>query len=486
MNIAPKSLVSAKDFIRRKPTCIEELAAYTQMAFGFKMPHPAYCPNHCSQLEALWDLIKPDHPDEALIHATRSSGKTLLLSMFSFMSSIWTPRLEIKIFGGSLSQSQQLIKYINAFFAHPLAPIDMLSGDISQTGYILKNGSSVAALAASSKAARSPHPQYLIQDEIDEMSPDLYEAQLGQPTRRYNIRPLIIKASTEQYEGGLMSSLIEQFEDRVKDGDNIALYQWCIKDIIEPFGWMLPSDAIKKKNMLRPKTWAMEYTLSRKGTAEDVVFNHDELKYAYNLANEKSWGKGSYYSWEIGIDWGYNHTVMHLILCTPNMHYVTRCWHYERLDPEFKIRAMLDEIWKLDRHPSIIAADSNPPETNLMFHRKYKEKLVEHLPNNLVDGGNILNPHASPQRAAKFMPVLFSNYKKTAVQVLQLLLAQKRFGIYPKESYEKLRDYRYDDKSKETFLKVDDHHVDSIIAWAATKYKYVTSVAVPNYSGYRR
>ena len=463
--------LSYREFLLRTPRNIKELAAYAVVAFGFRIPYPSCpyptCKDHSAQLTVLWDMIKPDRPDELLIHATRSSGKTLVLSMFAFIMTVTTDNLELNVFGGSLSQSTQLTKYIKTFFARPYAPRHLLENNqVTATGYKLTNGSSVTALAASSKAARSPHPQFLVQDEIDEMSEELYEATLGQPTRRYGIKPFVVKASTEQYEGGLMSRLIEQFQTRTKAGDNIILHEWCINDVIEPWGWMPAEDAKKKKNMVSIKTWELEYTLTRKMVAETLVFNPKEIARAYELAHSKKWGHALQYTWEIGIDWGYNHTIMHLILCTKDMHYITQVWEYERMDVELRIDQMLKDIWKLEVHPSAMYTDSNPVDTNLLFIRKYKEKLL--------DSPILYAP-------AKIIPVQFAIWKKVAVKVLQMLFNRNSVGIYPQVTRDKLKLFEYDDKGKETFLKHDDHHTDSLIAWASSKYKYVTDTKIPGY-----
>lgn len=459
--------IGTKEFLLRTPRTIEELAIYVKLWFGFVLPHPSCCANHSSVLEALWDMVRPDRPDEMLIYAMRGSGKTLILSMFATIAAVTYPNLEINVFGGSLSQSKQLVKYIDQFFRKPLAPLDLLEGGrVTATGMKLTNGSSLVALAASSKQARSPHPQFLIQDEIDEMKEEIYEATLGQPTRRAGIKPFVVKASTEQYKGGLMSRLIEQFREEQANGKNKAIHEWCIKEIVQPYGWMAIEDARAKKLQVSPEMWAREYTLTAYDVDEELVFNPDAVKHAYESAQAANWGNMYQYSWELGIDWGYNHTVMNLILGNRKMHYVTESWEYQRLDPRLRIDKMLEEIWKLPVHPSLICLDSNPVDSNLMFKRMYYEKLQ-------------LEPIAFP--AARIQTVLFSTYKKVGITVLQLLFQHQLLGIYPRDVYDRVKKYRYQNKDQETFVKDDDHHVDALTAWAATKHKYVTGTLIPHY-----
>jgi hypothetical protein len=462
-----KETIGTKEFLKRTPRTLEELAIYVRLWFGFILPHPSCCPGHSSVLEALWDMVRPDRPDEMLIYAMRGSGKTLILAMFATIAAVTMSDLEINIFGGSLSQSKQLVKYIDQFFRKPLAPLDLLEGGrVMATGMRLNNGSSVLALAASSKQARSPHPQFLIQDEIDEMKEEIYEATLGQPTRRGGIKPFVVKASTEQYKGGLMSRLVEEFREAQENGENRLIHEWCIKEIVEPFGWMTVEDAISKKQQVTEEMWAREYTLTQYDIDEEIVFNPDSLKDAFDYAQTARWGNIYQYSWEIGIDWGFNHTVMNLILGNKKMHYVTETWDYKRLDPRKRIEQMLDEIWRLPVHPSTICLDSNPVDSNLMFKRMYHEKLQTQP---------ILGP------PARLREVFFAKYKKIGITVIQLLLQHQLLGIYPREVYDKMKKYRYLNKDQETFVKDDDHHVDALTAWAATKYQYVTGTLIPQY-----
>ena len=153
------------------PKTKEHLAVYCATVLNNRFPHPKsnneYCikNGHESPLDAIWAAYS-ESEDLSIWYAMRGSGKTYQLSILSWLESVFKPKCGTTILGGSLEQSTRAVGYAEELWKIKGVPSNLLvGGNVTGRGYKLKNGSWVKAIAASTKAARGPHPQKLRLDE---------------------------------------------------------------------------------------------------------------------------------------------------------------------------------------------------------------------------------------------------------------------------------------------------------------------------------
>lgn len=421
----------------KAPRNKEHLALHCAFVLGIRIPDPAYCENHKSPLDALWDAYA-DEECYSIWHAMRGSGKTLLLAILAYLDSKFKPRCGTTILGGSLEQSQKAIAYSDQLWTRPGVAKGLLIGNnISGRGYRLTNGSWVTALAASQKSVRGPHPQKLRLDEVDEMARDVYDAAMGQPKANYGIPDQVVAASTLHHPFGLMTDLIDK-----RDETGAALYQWCVEEVRAPRGFWTSEEIARKQKQLSTSMWDAEYLLKRPMIGRSI--------YDFE-AVERAWQRGRGLSFErrglieAGIDWGHTCTVMHLIQNTKERYINPETHRWELVELTERCQQIVD-ICK-ECGVSIIYADSAPKDSNITLNKILRNNYVR----------------------TKLHVVSFSKWKDTGIKTMQHLLEKNLLDIADKTTKEKLQKYHYKNEEQEIIAKEDDHDPDAFTAWAVSK-----------------
>jgi len=440
---SPKKELNVTDiddsFAGTAPKTKEAFAVYCATVLGFRLPHPAKCEEHQSPLDALWDIYS-DNAEFTILQAMRGSGKTLLLAILAYLESIFKPRCETTILGGSLEQSTKAVTYLRGLWELPQSPRDMLkSGVVAGRGYELSNGSWVMALAASQKSVRGPHPQRLRLDEVDEMAPEIFDAALGQPKESYGIPDQVVASSTLHHPFGMMANLIDNREER-----GAKLYRWCVEEVRAPRGFWNDEEIDRRKRQLTESMWEAEYLLKRPSVS-DTVFNFEQVEKAWERGFEIEPEKGL--PTVAGIDWGHGTTVCHVIQDTKERYKVpeTHRWYHVELTERCRQIAELCKERKIER----LFADSNPKDSNITLQKVLKQYGLQ----------------------TKVQPVAFNKYKEMGIEVLRYLFERGLVDIKDKETKEYFQKYHYKDPEQEKIEKVDDHDVDAMIAWAVSLSK---------------
>lgn len=425
-------------FPETAPSTKEHLAVYCATVLGFRLPHPAYCDDHQSPLDALWDAYA-DESDFSIWHAMRGSGKTVLLAILSWLESVFKPNCGTTVLGGSLQQSQHCVAYHDQIWNMPHVPKHMLDGEVTGTGYRCKNGSWVRALAASSRSVRGPHPQRLRLDEVDEMSPAIFNAALGQPKGNHGIPAQIVASSTLHHAHGMMSDLIDSRHER-----GAKLYRWCVEEVRAPRGFWTNEEITQKYRQVTRAMWDAEYLLKRP-TLEGSVYDFELVEMAWERGREKKWQQ--HIPTEAGIDWGHGTTVLHIIQDSKERFTIPETYRWELVE----LTERCEQISKICQERNIIAiyTDSNPTDSNVTLAKILRKNNV--------------------RTAVK--PVVFSKYKGTGIQVVRFLLEKNLLDITDKTLKDKLQKYHYKNPEQEIVAKEDDHDPDALTAWAASRFK---------------
>ncbi len=433
----PLNLKDVDDTLGGKaPRTKEHLALYCAFVLGVKIPDPAVCENHQSPLDFLWDVYS-DNVEFAISHAMRGSGKTLLLSVLSYLESQFKEHCGTTILGGSLEQSQKAVSYSSQLWDRSEVPKQQLIGGVAGRGYKLKNGSWVAALAASQKSVRGPHPQRLRLDEVDEMAPEIFDAAMGQPKANYGIPDQIVASSTLHHPFGMMANLIDNREER-----GAKLYQWCVEEVRAPAGFWTDEEIARKQKQLTKAMWDAEYCLKRPMIG-DTIYDYEAVERAYQRGRGIGFEKRGRI--EAGVDWGHTCTVLHLIQDVKERYINPETHRWELVELTERCQQIADIC--VEKGVSVIYADAAPKDSNVT--------LLKILRKN--------------RASTKLQTVAFSKWKDKGIKTMRLLLEKNILDVADKTAKEKLQKYHYKDPEQELIAKKDDHDPDAFTAWAVSK-----------------
>jgi hypothetical protein len=153
-------------------------------------------------------------PADAVVWAARGAGKTFLGAVATTLDLLFKPRIDIRILGGSLEQSQRMHEHLRRLFEHP-AVASLLGERITERRVIMRNGARAQVLAQSQTSVRGTRVQKLRCDEVELFDPDVWHAaQLTTRSMRLagpwgtTIRGSIEALSTMHRPHGLMWNLV--------------------------------------------------------------------------------------------------------------------------------------------------------------------------------------------------------------------------------------------------------------------------------------
>jgi len=193
------------------PTVLEvRKIAYLARAYGLRVPTEPVCCGHTAPGEflAMWYY---DRPAMSLVHGPRGGGKSMLKGFDSKLKSERFPKLQTRILGGSMAQSEQIYNALKHFqqACPDLDQIDVLT----KLKATFLNGSEVAVLSASTKQVHGPHVQELCLDEIDEIDEDVREGSIPMAMAINGIPASISMTSTWHRIAGPMAELIKRGQE---------------------------------------------------------------------------------------------------------------------------------------------------------------------------------------------------------------------------------------------------------------------------------
>ena len=246
----------AKALAGARPRSEEALWRFVRTAHGLAVPRRAVCPGHVAPMEYLARAIL--HPGRDLVvWASRGGAKTELGSVAAHLDSILRPGCQTRILGGSLDQSEKMYEYLVRKWDGVFAA--MLAREPTARRAELTNGSSVEVLTQSPRSVRGQRVHRLKCDEVDEFSPEVWQAaqfvtQSGRGRDGRWIPAQMEVFSTMHRPFGLMAELVDRItpgdrprEDRSltvaarsgNDGDARrgpapVLLKWCLWETIEP------------------------------------------------------------------------------------------------------------------------------------------------------------------------------------------------------------------------------------------------------------
>jgi hypothetical protein len=162
-----RALVSAQPHSRRA------LWEFVRATYGLAVPRRRVCPGHAAPMDYLAQAILEPGRD-LVVWASRGGAKTELGSVAAHLDSILRPGCQTRILGGSLDQSEKMYEYLTRKWDGPFAAL--LAREPTARRTELANGSAIEVLTQSPRSVRGHRVHRLKCDEVDEFSPEVWQA----------------------------------------------------------------------------------------------------------------------------------------------------------------------------------------------------------------------------------------------------------------------------------------------------------------------
>jgi len=172
-NVADLRSGLAQALARARPASPEALWHFVLTAYGLAVPRRAICPEHQAPFEYLARaVLRPGR--DLVVWASRGGAKTELGAVAAHLDSILRPGCQTRILGGSLDQSEKMYEYLMRKWGGPFAA--MLAREPTARRTDLVNGSAIEVLTQSGRSVRGHRVHRLKCDEVDEFSPEVWQA----------------------------------------------------------------------------------------------------------------------------------------------------------------------------------------------------------------------------------------------------------------------------------------------------------------------
>lgn len=234
---------------RIRPQTKENLRHYVKAFLGIEVPEQRICPEHSSPMDYLWHSfsydfglrraeggLNTDPPihnrqsairnADAVVWANRGGGKTQLAAVATLLDTLFKPRCQIRILGGSGEQSGRMYRYLAAFFRCGFE--GFLAGPVLKGRCRLANGSAVEILTQSATSVRGTHVQKLRCDEVELFDEEVFAAAKFTTQSAGGIVAAMELISTMHRPYGLM-----QKEVTAATSAGVPVFKWCLWETIE-------------------------------------------------------------------------------------------------------------------------------------------------------------------------------------------------------------------------------------------------------------
>jgi hypothetical protein len=232
-----------------------ELWNFVTKVLGVRLPAVAVVPGHCSPWEAFKAAFFAADPLVIWLGSRGFSGKSFSLAALAVSIAV-ALGVDVSILGGSYQQSLHVRRYLQRFINRQ--ELKGWVAGITQSEVTFSNNAVITALAASQTAVRGPHPCRLLLDEVDEMSPDIFSAALGQPMAAGDIPAGVVCSSTWTFPDGTFAHLLRDAAQR-----GWPVMTWGYPETVKPHGWLAQSDIERKRATVSANMWMIEYDLGQ-------------------------------------------------------------------------------------------------------------------------------------------------------------------------------------------------------------------------------
>lgn len=319
------------------------------------------CPHHCSP----WDVFRAayfaEHPVVVLKASRGFGGKTTLLGLLAVCLGA-TLKADVTVLGGSGGQSARVMKAMLQFWSAVNAPRHVLRSDPGRMRTVFEWGNEIEALTASQRSVRSPHPQRLLLDEVDEMDIDIFNAAMGQTMSARGIPASTLVSSTHQNPAGTMTAVLKMAAEK-----GWPVMEYCWRETVEPHGWLLLAEVERKRTEMTEAMWRTEVEL-QEPSASGLAITREAVEVMFDTALGETDGeagrdeefeapaKSGVYAH--GADWGKRHDFSAI----PTLRTDCAPWRFVALyrDRRKPYHLMAPQLnFRLDRYGGTAAHDAN-------------------------------------------------------------------------------------------------------------------------------
>lgn len=210
-----------------RPKTPKELNDWFESALGVRLPAKSVCEGHDAPLDFVWDVFD-NQVEEAIVLASRSAGKTLMLAMLHVANGYWKPGYTTTHFGSVENQAKRAYRYFREFVER-----ENMRGEVPDTGQKRthwRNGSEIEILPGTEKQAQGPHTHLVTWDELESGERQPYENARGIPITDDEGNPgQFVTTSTRQKAGGLMQQALDDAPNR-----GARIYTFCVWETLAP------------------------------------------------------------------------------------------------------------------------------------------------------------------------------------------------------------------------------------------------------------
>jgi hypothetical protein len=198
-----------------RPRSAEALWQFVRATHGLAVPRRAVCPGHAAPFEYLARAILEPGRD-LVVWASRGGAKTELGSVAAHLDAVLHPGCQTRILGGSLDQSDKMYQCLTTKWSGPWAAL--LARDPTERRTELANGSVIEILTQSARSVRGQRVHRLKCDEVDEFSPEVWQAAqfITQSSAGRDGRPIPAQMdvfSTLHRPAGPMAALVDRLTE---------------------------------------------------------------------------------------------------------------------------------------------------------------------------------------------------------------------------------------------------------------------------------
>ncbi|MCE7937058.1 MAG: hypothetical protein DYG90_00360 [Chloroflexi bacterium CFX6] len=274
----------------RRPQTDDELHAWVARYLSVTIPRRACCDGHRAPFDAFADAYFARHPMTVWKASRGFGGKSMMLAVLALTEAA-TLGAEVRVLGGSADQSENVVRYTDDMVDSPAFPAPLLKPEshhrfgrrvsgLTKSRVSLATGGSLLATAASTRAARGPHPSRLRIDEADELSVTIFNAALGQTMAKRGVPAQTVVSSTHHYPDATMTEVLTRARKR-----RWPVYEWCWRETLRtadnPEGWLDPGEVERKRGEVPDEMWLTEYDL-QEPSVEGRAINTDAVEAAFS------------------------------------------------------------------------------------------------------------------------------------------------------------------------------------------------------------
>jgi len=206
----------------------DDLDFYIQQFLGFTIPKHGFCNGHVSPWKFLCDVFF-ERVNFVFAFGSRNSGKTLIEAIFNHLNALFRQvPVEMLITASANIQTDRAYSYFKTFLEDNPMLYAKLAMEPIQSRTKFQNGSILQIVSGTMKGLNGPHPSKVSIDEVELMDLVTLEQGLSMSMSKRGIRSQNILLSTRKTANGLVSTLLEEQQER-----QLSVYSYCIWETME-------------------------------------------------------------------------------------------------------------------------------------------------------------------------------------------------------------------------------------------------------------